>query len=187
MEELLKWLDSVYPQTDACLDYLRFVIKPKKLLRNEFLLREGEVCKNIYFISKGLLRCYYLRDNGEDVSAWFLKELDTIVSVDSFYNQTPSYEFIQAVEDCELYHISHAQLQYVYKTFIEFNVIGRILTQKYLELWNNQVRYIRRMSIEERYREFVKVESELAERVPVKYLASYLNMHPDTLSRLRNS
>jgi CRP-like cAMP-binding protein len=102
---------------------------PKK----HFLLKPGHICYNIYFVQQGLVRCFYIK-NEKEVSSWFLKEGDVIVSVDSFFTQTVSYESIQALEDCVLHYISYTDLQYAYLHFPEFNFIGRILTEKYYKL-----------------------------------------------------
>jgi CRP/FNR family transcriptional regulator, anaerobic regulatory protein len=184
MEELLQFLNQIYPLPTALMEELSPMIKRRLLHEKEYLLSAGEVCGNIYFIRKGMLRCYYLRDTKE-VSAWFMKETDTIVSVESFYDQIPSYEFIQALEDCELYYISFAQLEEIYSKYLEFNVVGRILTTRYLKMWTRQLRYLRSLSALERYQELLAKEPELLLRVPLKLLASYLDMEPETLSRMR--
>jgi len=184
MEDLLDFLNGIYPFPPGLKDELTPMIKSLRLSEKEYLLRAGEVCKNIYFIRKGLLRCYYLKETKE-VSAWFLKEVDTIVSVESFYDQLPSYEFIQALEDCELFYISFDELEEIYGKYLEFNVIGRKLTTHYLKMWTRQLRYLRSMSALERYKELLAKEPELLLRVPLKLLASYLDMEPETLSRMR--
>jgi len=185
MNEAVQYLHAVYPLSDEVLSHLDSILKSRSLVKGEFLLKPGEVCENIYFIKKGLLRCYYLRGETE-VSAWFMKEADVIVSVDSYYEQVPSYEYIQALEDCDLYYITFYEEDYIFQTYLEYNVIGRLLTRKYLQVWNRQLRNIRMLSAAERYQELLNKEPELLLRVPLKYLASYLDMLPETLSRMRN-
>jgi len=70
----------------------------------------GQVCENLYFIQKGLLKCFYIL-RGKAVSDWFFGETETVVSIDSFYNQVPGEDFIEALEDCELYYISFQEFQ----------------------------------------------------------------------------
>ena len=138
----------------------------------------------ILIIHKGLLKCYYLLD-GTPVSDWFFGEMETIVSIDSFYDQVPSKDFIQALENTDLFYITYDDLENLYRNFIEFNVIGRILTNKYLRIWHRQAQNIRMLTAEERYAFLLANQPELINRVPVRDLASYLDMSRETLSRMR--
>ena len=189
MEELLYFLNQIailegWPLSAACLAHLRKVIKESTLKKEEFLLHAGEVCTNLYFIRKGLLKCFYVVHNHE-VSDWFFGELETVTSVDSFYDQIKSEDFIQALEDCHLLYITFEELKYLYRHFCEFNVIGRVLTNKYLRIWHRQARNIRMLTAEERYAFLMEKQPELIMRVPIRDLASYLDMSRETLSRMR--
>jgi CRP/FNR family transcriptional regulator, anaerobic regulatory protein len=189
MEDLLSLLNAIatqhgWPLSKACLAHLRKIIKPKTLKKDEFLLSAGETCKNLYFIKRGLLKCFYILHDRE-VCDWFFGEGETIVSIDSFYDQLPSKDFIRALEDCELFYISFEELDYLYRTFVEFNVVGRVLTNKYLRIWHKQARNIRMLTAEERYAFFLETQHQLANRIPVQDLASYLDMARETLSRKR--
>jgi CRP-like cAMP-binding protein len=94
-----------------------------------------------------------------------MKENDVIFSVESFLNQTPSYENIQTLEDSVLYYIEYTELQYLYNQCPEFNFIGRVVTEKYNFIMNHFPQIIL--------------------RVPSKYIASYLGITEETLSRIR--
>jgi CRP/FNR family transcriptional regulator, anaerobic regulatory protein len=97
----------------------------------------------------------------------------------------PSKDYIQALEDSELYWIAAEDLDYVYKHFAEFNFVGRVLTTKYLRVWHRLARRIRFLRREERYQLVVKEQPQIFLRVPLNVLATYLDMSPETLSRLR--
>src|SRR5437868_3676657 len=103
MEELLKFLNSINPLSQHLIEYLARNLKTKNLRKKDFLLKKGHISRDIYFINKGLLRCFYIIDDKE-VSSWFMKEGDIIVSVESFFRQIQSYEFIQALDHCVLYY-----------------------------------------------------------------------------------
>jgi CRP-like cAMP-binding protein len=189
MEEVLSFLNQIassegWPLSAECLAHLRKIIKRTSLKQEELLLKAGQVCKNIYFIEKGLLRCFYMLRK-MDVSDWFFGEMETVVSIDSFYDQKSSGDYIQAVEDCELLYITYDELMYMYRTFVEFNVVGRVLTIKYLQEWHRQARNIRMLTAAERYQYLMKTRPDLIRRVLVKHLASYLDMSKETLSRIR--
>jgi len=189
MEEVLSFLDHIataegHPLSPACLDYLRKTIKTKIVEKEEHLLYEGQVCESLYFIVSGLLKCYYLLHN-KQVCDWFFGEMEAVVAVDSFYDQVPSKDYIQALEDCTLFYITFDELHYLYRNFVEFNAVRAVLTYKYFRIWHRQARNIRMLTSEERYRLLMATQPDLINRVPVQDLASFLDMSRETLSRMR--
>ena len=185
MDQLLQYLDSIYSLSNPLREYLIQHLKVKELAKKDYLLKAGHISSNIHFIQKGLLRCFYLKD-GNEVSSWFMKEGDIVVSIESFYQQKSSYESIQALEDCLLYYISYQELQYIYKTFPEFNFTARVLTEKYYTLWAQQLYGLRMQQAHERYKWLLENYPELILRVPSKYLASYLGITEVTLSNIKS-
>src|SRR6478736_9266227 len=113
MEELLAYLNSIHPLSEEAIQYLSLHLKEIELSRKDYLLKAGRVCENVYFIKKGLVRCFYVKDDNE-VCSWFMKEGDLIFSVKSFYKQIPSDESIQVLEDLTAYYLSYKELQHVY-------------------------------------------------------------------------
>ena len=189
MEEVISFLNEIAKAegrklSPKCISHLKKIIKKTSLRQEEHLLVAGELCENLYFIQKGLLKCYYIL-HGKQVCDWFFGEMETVVAVDSFYDQVPSTDYIQALEDCELLYITFDELTFLYRNFVEFNAVGRVLTHKYFRIWHRQARNIRMLSSEERYRLLMDTQPELINRVPVRDLASYLDMNKDTLSRMR--
>lgn len=184
MENILHYLHSIHPLSPALVDYLQSHLKIRELQKRAYLLRTGQVCRTISFIQKGLLRCFNL--NGEhEVCSWFMTEGDVIISVESFYHQKASYEAIQALEDCTLYYITYSELQHIYRTFPEFNFIGRVLTEKYYCLSERRAYSLRMQRSQQRYEYLMENHPELLLRVPAKDLASYLGMTKVTMSKLR--
>jgi len=185
MEQLLEFLNSVYPLSDDLVNYLMQNLQSKVFKKKEMLLEKGRICKNIFFIEKGLIRCFYLL-NEKEVSSWFMKEGDVIISVESFFKQVPSYESIQALEDCTVYYISYEQLMHAYVTFVEFNFVGRILTEKYYTLCEQRLYSLRMHKAVERYNDLLQNDPEIIQRVPSKHIASYLGISLETLSRVKS-
>lgn len=184
MESLLHYLDSVHPLSEGLKEHLQAVLKVRTLPRKELLLRAGHVCRHIFFIEQGLLRCYYLKEEHE-VCSWFMREGDVIISVESFFGQKPGYEYIQAIEDCTLYYIEYGELQAIYRDFPEFNYVGRVLTEKYYCRSEQRLYSLRMQRSHERYDHLMQHERELLLRVPAKYLASYLGITEVTMSKVR--
>ena len=184
MEQLFHFLMSVHPISTGLQKYLLSVIQVQSLKRKQFLLKAGHICRNIYFLEKGLVRFFYSKE-GIEVSSSFMKENDIVVSVESFYNRIPSYENIQALEDCNLNYISYDHLYTTYREFPEFNWIGRELTQRYYGLSIRQLYGLRNQQATERYTWLVEQHPELVLRVPAKYLASWLGITEVTLSMIK--
>ncbi|NLU94863.1 Crp/Fnr family transcriptional regulator [Chitinophaga sp. Ak27] len=154
--------------------------------KKEQILREGEICNYLYFVEHGLLRAYYLKD-GEEISSLFMEEGDFVISVLSFYKRQASHEFIVALEDCQLCGFHYDDLNYLYRKHVEFNLIGRILTEAYFCLAEERLIGMRKSNAEERFRFLLDKKTDLIARIPGKDLATYLGVTPETLSRMRSA
>jgi CRP/FNR family transcriptional regulator, anaerobic regulatory protein len=185
----LCWGDGPEPRPslpNTCLQRLREIIKFREVPQKEIILRPGEICGELRLILKGLLRCYYLKEPGQiDVTLWLYAEQEVVVSVNSYYQQRPGRCYIQAIEDSVLAYITFEEEQQLYRDFVEFNVVGRILEAKYVQDYERQLENIKCLSAMERYVQLRDEAPGLVQRVPGMYLATYLDMHPDSLSRVR--
>lgn len=184
MDNLIYILDSIHPISTGLKLYLSSILQEQSLKKKSYLLKAGHISRRVCYVSSGLLRCYYTVDNS-DISSWFMKEGDVIFSVESFLTQRPSYESIQALEDTIIYYISYDELQHIYKTYPEFNFIGRVLTEKYYVLSEQRVQSMRMLRSMERYDHLLEHNPDLIRRVPAKYLASYLGLTEVTLSKIK--
>lgn len=184
MNVVIDYLRAVYPLSNECVNHLAGIVRHRHVGKKGFLLRPGEVCQYVWFIEKGMFRAYYMEGETE-VTAWLRKEYDVIVSVDSYYDQVAATEYIQAVEDSEVSFITYAEEKELFDTFLEYNVIGRLLTQKELREHAREIRNIRMLTGLQRYMALLERDPDLAHRAPVMYLASYLGMQPESLSRVR--
>lgn len=184
MEELLKSLSLIQPLSQGAIEYFSMHLKTRKLHKKDILLKIGRVSEDIYFINQGLFRCFYLIEDKE-ISSWFMKEGDVMISVESFFKQSISYESIQAIENAVVHSISYTELQYIYKNFSEFNFIGRVLTERYYALSEQRLHSLRFKNARKKYMHLLQNHPELILRVPSKYLASYLGINEVTLSKIK--
>jgi len=185
MQDLLQSLNLISPLSIDLQRHLSEKLKVLVLPKKGFLLKQGRVCRNIWFIKKGMARCFYTKEDKE-ISSWFMKEGDVIISVESYFKQEPSKENIQAIEDCELYSISYDELQEVYRMFPEFNLIARVLTEKYYTLCEQRLFSMRMQRANERYAYLMSHYPEIIKRVPSTFIASYLGITLETLSRIKH-
>ncbi len=191
MMNLLDYLDSIYPLSVPVRTAFAAILTPLDVSKKDYLVKAGTINDRLFFIRKGLVRCYYIKlspkgKGRKEVSNWFLSEGDTIASMQSFITQQPTDEYMQALEDCELEYTTFPQVLQLYNQYPEIYRHSQIVTQKYSSLWHNLLKGIRMQTAEERYQFLLDQYPALTQRVPARYLASYLDVTEVTLSRIRN-
>lgn len=157
----------------------------RRLKRRGFLLQEGEVCRHYTYVVSGCLRMFEMDGKGAEHNLQFALENDWIADIGSFHTEQPSGLFIEALEDCTVVCIEHADLLHLYTHHPKFDRNFRVIIEdQYVAL---QQRVLRRnaSSAGERYAHFVAQHPELVKRVPGVHVASYLGITPESLSRLR--
>lgn len=181
LEELKKRVDVPAEQYEGFLQLWEF----KKVKRNDFIQRSDEVPQFSMFVLKGCLRQYTLSAAGEESIVYFAEERHWIGDLPAMRSRTNSGFNFQAIEACELLTISAENWE---KAFIEFpwwtqaHLNGY---QKWASLLQLQMGEDRSLSGEERYLKLLKSKPGLFQRVPQHYIASYLGISPETLSRIR--
>jgi CRP-like cAMP-binding protein len=185
MKTLLEIFNSIYPLSQALSDQIISRSEQIKVKRRSLLLQEGQTSKTIYFIVKGSVRVYYLTKDGTEHTTWLLLENELLISVYSFFKGKPSFEYIEANEDCELIALHREHLDYLYKHFMEFNLIGRKLTEAYYIRNEEQANSLRTLGAKARYQELETSNPVLLQRFPLGHIASYLGITQETLSRIR--
>jgi len=186
--ELIDYLESLsgFKFSDGLRQHLVDIVRGKSVKRLSYLLEQGNVSRHIYFIRRGILRCFYRHEDATEVTAWILREPNVVVAVNSYYKQQPSFEIIQALVDTDVFYISFNELENVYVRFPEFERVGRLLTIEYLIFWSMQLFNLRMRSNSERFELWYKGNEDLLQQVPQKFVASYLDMEPETFSRVKN-
>ena len=181
--KLISTLESVSPLSEGLILRLNSILKHRSVKKREFLLKPGQFNDEIYFIEKGLVRLYYIEDGIENCSG-LLAEGGIMVSVRSFFKREKSNEYIQAIEDTEVFYITFDEQEELYSDFPEYNLIARKLITEYYVMSEDRNYMLRRHSAQDKLRLFEKKLSHLNGRVPRKDIASYLGINLETLSRI---
>jgi CRP-like cAMP-binding protein len=185
MRKVVEFLNSIQPLSEELKMYLYEYLRTDILSKKIRLLRPGQICDRIYFVEKGLLRCF-IRRGDEEICKWFMKEGDVVISVNSFFNQEASTETIESIEECEVHSITFAQLQELYRRHPEFRLVGQQLTETYYCRSEVRADNLILKNSDERYIDLIRSYPDLEKRVPNKYLASHLGMSFATYSRIKN-
>ena len=183
-------LDKIRPISEPLREHFQTIITERTIRRNEFLVKAGQINNHVFFVKKGLIRCYYLKEDqkslaNRDISIYFFMENDVIASTWSYIHQRPGSEWMVALEDSTICSFTFSDLDKTYSLFPELNLHGRLITQKYSTLWYTILRGIRTQSAKERYQFLVDFFPLMIQRVPAKYLASYLGINAVTLSKIK--
>ena len=181
-----KILDSIHLISDSSKDILKECVWEVTLPKGCLLLNADKIESNIYFIKKGMARAYS-NNEANEVTFWFGKEGDTIVSMKSYVSNCKGYENIELLEDCELYELKTKELQNLFDSHIDITNWGRRFAEQ--ELLKTEERLISRQfkTATQRYTELLNNNSDLVKRVQLGHIASYLGITQVSLSRIRAS
>ncbi len=168
------------------LDILQSVLVPMKFAKGEMILKEGEVCKNIYYVEKGLVRQFYYK-NGKEVTEHMAVEGNIIMCIESLFREEPTRLQVEALEPTIIYALPKARLEEVALHNVNIQILYRKILEESLILSQVHADLVRFESAQDRYRKMCKLQQQVTLRAPLVYIASYLQMTPETLSRVRAS
>lgn len=160
-------------------------IKTKKTAKNDFLLKQGDVCSHFFFVEQGLLRLYDLNEEGKESILQFGTENWLVSDRGSMYFQEPSTYYIDAVEDTFTVIINEAFVNQVVEISPNFRKHNERLLQNHIRHLNRRISLLIGTSASVRYLDFVTMYPDIMLRVPQWMIASYLGITPESLSRVR--
>lgn len=184
LEGFLDFLQKIHPLSIQAVSAVHALCSLSTIRKHQNLQEIGMRCKTIYFVKEGLARIFYLKD-GHDVTEFFAFENDLIIRAESLFTGKPSLKAIQALEDTVFIGISaeqlfslfdaHPEIERLFRKIIEHAYVGTV----------NRMESIQFHSAEERYVQLLGDKPILLQRIPLKYIASYLGITQVSLSRIR--
>ena len=181
---LVDFINNIYPLTEEIMEFMSSRTTFKKVSKGKFLLKPGEYCNDYYYIHKGILRSY-IKYGEKEITIWINPEGEITTAIRSIAGSRLSDEYIQVIENAELVVIPFNAMRELYERFPEMNKVGRMLLEEYYAASEERVFIARLPNAQARYQHFINSRPELLNRIPLKYVASYLGITLETLSRLR--
>ncbi|WP_244518858.1 Crp/Fnr family transcriptional regulator [Parapedobacter composti] len=161
------------------------LLKPRSVKKRQLLLREGEICDFEAYIIKGCIRNYYIDESGSEVILQFAVEDWWVSDIGSFHERKPSLLYIEAMEDSELLTLNPVRKEALLARVPQFERMFRLMVQRHVSAMQQRLFRTMAKTAEERYIDFMKQYPGIAMRVPQHYIAAYLGMTPEFLSKVR--
>lgn len=184
INSLLNNIQNLIELNQSEKDIVTSLFKEKVYKKGDFFLEEGEICKKVGFITKGLMR-YYINHDGEEKTYAFSQENQYACNYESFLPQNPSSKIIQALEDSDVLVISYSDLQILYEKVRNGERYGRIAIETVFLQMLKDIHSLYTESPQIRYERFLNNHPDLQQRISQYHIASFVGVKPQSLSRIR--
>ncbi|MGG6544070.1 Crp/Fnr family transcriptional regulator [Prevotella brunnea] len=168
------------------LDVLESILVPIKFAKGEMILKEGEVCKNIYYIEHGLIRQFYFK-NGKQITEHLGEDRTIFMCIESLFREEPTKLQVEALESTLVFALPKHRLEQVALHNVNIQILYRKILEESLIISQKHADLVRFETAQDRYKKMCKMNPQVILRAPLVYIASYLQMTPETLSRVRAS
>ena len=181
---IIQSIKSIVSLNDAEENAFLSILEIKEFKKKEFLLKEGKICNKVTFINSGSMRLFINVDGIENTIQFFFGD-SWYTDYASFFTALPTNENMQALENSEVVQFKKEDLYRLYDDFPVFEKVGRIFAENaYLSVYN-LYQMKTNEEPERRYLNLLKTRPQLVQQIPQHYIASYLGIKPETLSRIR--
>ena len=168
------------------LDTLESILVPMKFNKGQTILAEGEVCRYIYYIDRGLVRQFYYK-HGKEVTEHLGEDHSVFMCIESLFREEPTTLQAEAIEPTIIYGLPKADLERVALHNVNIQIMYRKILEESLILSQVHADLVRFETAHDRYKKMCKLMPQVVLRAPLVFIASYLQMTPETLSRVRSS
>lgn len=168
------------------LDVLEDLLVPMKFQKGEMIIKEGETCVNIYWVVKGLVRQFYYK-NGKELTEYLTAENSIFMCIESLFREEPTHLQAVALEPTWVYAMPRQLLEQKAMRSVNIQILYRKILEESLIISQVHADMLRFESAQSRYKKYIKLQPQIVLRAPLVYIASYLQITPETLSRVRNA
>lgn len=183
MQSLIDYINQFTTLDKPAIEALHELTEVQTFKKNEFILKEGQRCNMIWFLNTGMVRKYELHD-GKEITSWIHTETDTFTSLQSYGQDIPCNESIQACEDTEVIGISKNNSQKLAK-HPQFLTFSNALMEQQFILIDKHTRTLNKLDAKGKYDYLAQIAPEVIKRAKLGHIASILGITQETLSRIR--
>ena len=166
------------------LDMLEGILVPMKFAKGDLILHEGDICRDIYFIDYGLIRQFYHK-KGKEVTEHLGEDHTIFMCIESLFQEVPSKLQVEALEPTVVYALPKEKLEVVALHSVNIQMMYRKILEESLIISQIHADLMRFETAQDRYMRMRKLYPQVVLRAPLVYIANYLQMTPETLSRVR--
>jgi len=187
MEVLINYLLQFGHLNQQQIDLVKSKVVTREISKDEYYHEAGKIPREIIFLTEGIMRICYYNNKGDEITKYFIDENKFLADINSYNQEIPSTEYIQAVTDCKYFVFSKSAMKELSMTIIEWDKIVSKITAKGLADKVNNISPMMTEDAKERYLSFFEKFPKLANRIPLSHLASYLGITQSSLSRIRKN
>lgn len=158
----------------------------KNISKKEYYLKAGQICNCKAYLNKGCIRNFVVDEKGHERILFFAFEDWWVGDFESYYSGNPGTNYVQALEDCELFIVPKEVFEKLSKQIPKLNQWSTIKIVPAASASKKRLEELKTHTPEERYRTLLEKQPFIFQRVPLQYIAAYLNIEPQSLSRMRN-
>lgn len=187
MEALINYLLQFGNLNQQQIELIKSKVVFKEIKKDEYYHEAGKIPREIIFLTEGIMRVCYYNNKGDEITKYFFEENHFIADILSYNQEIPSTEYLQAITDCKYISFSKETMKELSMTIIEWDRIVSKITAKGFAEKINKISPMMSEDATERYLSFFEKFPNLANRIPLSYLASYLGITQSSLSRIRKN
>lgn len=186
IQTYLKTVKYLCPKAESnALNFLESGLTSTTLPEKHFYIQANTIQKNVGYVFSGLLRAFYIDDNGNEITIRFVKENDFATNYVSFISQKPSRYYFQCIEPCEIVNIPYQHMQEAFAKFTSLEKYGRLIAEEILKSQQQRIESFLFENAEQRYLNFIEEHPDLYNRISLSSLSTYLGIERPSLSRIR--
>jgi CRP-like cAMP-binding protein len=184
MQDLFKYIYEIQELPPDSMEALTEISETQEFKKGSIIQPSGHTCRTIYFVNRGALRVYYFKD-AHEITESFEFENNFVARAESLFTGEPSRKAIEAIEDSEVIAINTVKLFALYDTHRDIERLFRKMIEKAYVRTVKRIESLQFHTAAERYAEMIRDQPDVLLRVPLKMIASYLGITPESLSRIR--
>ncbi len=185
MTTLTENIDQIVSLTSEEKEAIENAYGHMKLRKGELWIRQGRMCDQVAYVVSGHLRNYFIEDAGNEVTCFFVPPDSFITAFTSFLTNTPTHENIAALEDTTLRVISKKALEGLSESIPKLQIFRRVIAENLFIMMEKRIAMLQSQTAHERYERMLRENPDIVLSVPLQYIASFLGITPQHLSRLR--